>query len=53
MAVIKVTDQTTRAEIEAILAVLRAEQQRSPVAWAERYHARYDALLTDWQRARA
>jgi hypothetical protein len=49
--ILRVSDETTRAEIAAMLAVLRTEQKRAPACMVERYHERYNALLSDWLAA--
>lgn len=51
--IIRVTDETTRAEIEECLLHLRDAQKRAPVVMAERFHAKYDALLDEWEQAPA
>lgn len=60
MTVVKVTDQTTRAEIAGVLATANYEAKRkphvlgvaSPSAWDEA-HSLIDCLLTDWEQAPA
>lgn len=52
--VLRITDDTTRAEIEQALTNHVATLRRWPSHWADqrdRAHARIDALLTDWERA--
>lgn len=49
--IIRVTDDTTKAEIAEALAHLRESQRRAPGCMAERYHQRYDALLQAWETA--
>ena len=51
--VIRVTDETTKAEIEEALGYLRAAQKRAPEVMVERYHAKYDFLLDEWRVAPA
>jgi len=55
MAVIRVTDTSTRAEIADAIRRLRAAYLRGPQGadWQERHHARLDALLDDYFRASA
>lgn len=59
--VIRVTDETTRAELEEALANLNLAAKRAPhvvekrttdrpTEWTRR-HAALDAVLTDWQAA--
>lgn len=57
---IRVTDSTSRAELEEALTNLAAHARRQvrvldvaglPSAWTKA-HARIDALLVDWQAAR-
>jgi hypothetical protein len=50
---VRVGDEATRAEIEECLLHLRDAQRRAPMVMAERFHAKYDALLTDWEQAPA
>lgn len=54
VSILKVTDETTRAELEEAIANLNATLHRMPKHWTERrakLHARIDALLVDWERA--
>lgn len=54
MSVIRVTDETTRAELEEAIANIGATLHRTPAHWTEKraaLHAKIDALLTDWERA--
>jgi hypothetical protein len=51
---IRITDETTRAEIEEAMRHVRHTLDRCPSHWAERragLHAKLDSLLTDWERA--
>lgn len=48
---IRITDDTTRAEIEEAFVHLRASQRRAPAYMTERYHERYNALLLAWEQA--
>ena len=51
---IRITDATTKAEIEEAIAGHRALLKRMPAHWADRrdkVHGLIDALLTDWQNA--
>lgn len=53
--VTRVTDATTQAEIEAALTLCVHTLHRWPSHWTsqrDRMHARIDALLEDWERAR-
>lgn len=52
--IVRVTDDTTRAEIESALTEHVKTLSRWPSHWVDqrtRMHARIDALLTDWERA--
>lgn len=49
--IIRVTDDSTRAEIAEAMAHLRAAQKRAPKVMADRYSAMLDELLTDWEAA--
>jgi hypothetical protein len=49
--VLLVTDKTTRGEIEEAMLNVRATMKRAPDAFQERYSAKLDALLDDWERA--
>lgn len=54
MSILKVSDETTRAELEEAIANLNATLHRMPEHWTDRragIHAKIDALLTDWQAA--
>lgn len=54
MAVIVITDQTTRAELAALLADENYRAKRIPTHHTERKaaaHARIDALLEDYDKA--
>lgn len=54
MTLLRITDETTRAELEEAIANLNATLHRMPEHWVERraaLHAKIDALLEDWQRA--
>jgi hypothetical protein len=53
-AALRITDDTTRAEIEQALTNHVTTLRRWPSHWTsqrDRAHARIDALLTDWERA--
>ena len=52
--VIRVSDESTRADIAEAIRHLRAAYLRGPQgrAWQDQHHARLDALLGDWERAR-
>lgn len=52
--VIKVTDETTRAEIEEALGWANQTAKRVPAHWLDhkaRAHAKLNALLDDWENA--
>lgn len=52
--IVRITDDTTKAEIEQALSNHVATLRRWPSHWTDqrtRMHARIDALLTDWERA--
>lgn len=52
--VVRVTDATTRAELEEAMGNIRATLRRMPAHWTERragLHAKINALLDDWERA--
>jgi hypothetical protein len=52
--VIRVTDETTRAEIEEAMGNVVHALRRCPSHWTDRrasLHAKLDALLVDWERA--
>lgn len=53
--ILKVTDDTTRAEIELAIAHLRSAYLRGPqgIGFQDVHHRRLDALLEDWERASA
>lgn len=51
---IKVTDETTRAELEEAMRRVTATLHRMPAHWTDRraaLHAKLDVLLEDWERA--
>lgn len=53
---ILITDDTTRAELEEAMANIVATLHRMPSHWTDRraaLHAKLDALLEDWQQAKA
>lgn len=52
--ILRVTDDTTRAEIEQAITSHRETLRRMPSHWADRrtrLHGLIDALLVDWERA--
>ena len=54
--VLRVTDETTRAELEEAMTNIVRTLRRWPAHWTDRraaQHARLDALLEDWLRAPA
>lgn len=54
MTVTRVSDQTTRPELEEALGYLAAKAKRTPAHWADRYAAIHEAIneaLTLWERA--
>lgn len=54
--VIRVTDDTTKAELEEAMTNMAATAARMPAHWVERKaatHRRIDALLGEWERAPA
>lgn len=54
--VVRVTDQTTRAELEEALSNIVGTLHRMPAHWVDRraaLHAKIDAMLEDWERAKA
>jgi hypothetical protein len=54
--IIKVTDQSTRAELEQAIAALRVKQDRMPSAWVERraeVAEEIDSLVDWWLEAKA
>lgn len=56
MTVIRITDETTRAELEEAMANVVATLHRMPSHWTDRraaLHAKLDAMLADWERAPA
>lgn len=55
MTAIRITDDTTRAEIEEAIANVLASMRRLPgvPGYVDRGHARINALLDDWELARA
>lgn len=53
---ILITDDTTRAELEEAMANIVGTLHRMPAHWVDRraaLHAKLDALLEDWQQAKA
>lgn len=50
---IRITDDTTRVEIEEAIANVLASMRRLPgvPGYIDRGHARINALLDDWERA--
>lgn len=53
---ILITDDTTRAELEEAMHNVVATLHRMPAHWTDRraaLHAKLDALLEDWQQAKA
>lgn len=56
MTVVRITDDTSRAELEEAMANVVATLRRMPQHWTDRrakLHERLDALLEDWERAPA
>jgi hypothetical protein len=56
MPVLRVTDDTTRAELEQAIANINATLHRMPNHWVERragLHEKIDALLEDWEQTNA
>lgn len=56
MAVIRITDESTRPQIEQAIAALRAKQDRMPAHWTKRRGEvgdEIDGLVTMWLRASA
>ena len=53
MTVLRITDDSTRAEIAEAIGHLRAAYLRGPQGerWQDLHHARIDALLLEWERA--
>jgi delta 1-pyrroline-5-carboxylate dehydrogenase len=52
--IVRITDDTTKAEIEQALTNHVATLHRWPTHWTsqrDRMHARIDALLDDWRKA--
>ena len=55
MSVLRVTDETTKAELEEAIANLNATLHRMPEHWTDRrakIHERIDVLLVEWQHAK-
>ena len=55
MTLLRVTDETTKAELEEAIANLIATLHRMPEHWTDRraaLHAKIDTLLEDWQHAK-
>jgi hypothetical protein len=53
-AILVITDDTTKAEIEEALQFIVQTLHRMPTHWVDRravLHARVDVLLADWERA--
>ena len=54
--VIRITDDTTRAELEEAMANVVATLSRMPSHWTDKraaLHAKIDAMLVDWEAAGA
>lgn len=54
MTAIRITDETTRAELEEAMANVVATLHRMPAHWTDRrasLHAKLDAMLADWEAA--
>lgn len=52
--IVRITDDTTRAELEEAMANVVATLHRMPAHWTDRratLHARLDAMLEDWEHA--
>jgi hypothetical protein len=52
--IVRVTDNTTKAELEEAITSHRATLARMPAHWTDRraaLHAKIDAMLADWERA--
>ncbi|WP_067428320.1 hypothetical protein [Nocardioides jensenii] len=50
--IVRVTDDTTKAELEEAITNIRATLARMPSHWTDRragLHAKIDALLVEWQ----
>jgi hypothetical protein len=53
-AALRVTDETTKAELEEAITGHRETLRRMPAHWGDRrarLHGLIDALLVDWERA--
>lgn len=51
---VRVTDETTRAELEDTMRQVTATLHRMPAHWTDRraaLHAKLNVLLEDWQQA--
>lgn len=56
MTATRITDDTTRAELEEAMTNVVATLRRMPAHWADRratLHAKLDDMLLDWQQADA
>lgn len=56
MTTIRITDDTTRAELEEAITSHRETLRRMPAHWTDRraaIHAKIDAMLDDWEAAGA
>lgn len=54
MTVLRVTDETTKAELEEAMRNLTATLHRMPEHWVDRraaMHVKIDSLLNEWQAA--
>lgn len=54
MTTLRITDDTTRAELEEAMANMVTTLHRMPAHWTDRrasLHAKIDAMLEDWERA--
>ena len=53
MDLIRVTDDSTKADVAEAICHLRAAYLRGPQGkdWQDQHHARLDALLADWEWA--
>lgn len=54
MTTLRVTDETSRADIEEALLYVNESLHRMPAHWTDRravLHAKIDALLDDWEVA--
>jgi hypothetical protein len=52
--IVRVTDETTKAELEEAIVGHRETLRRMPAHWADRrarLHGLIDALLVDWEQA--